>query len=581
MAFSDDNNTSRSSRSSRRESERLPGRGGERGSYRSSARSSSRSAERGARGADRGASHAAAHASRRTVNAAQSRKTSEQIRSNTYGTHHGASNGAVPGSAHRAASGVVPHVENMSRHSGNAAAANISSRRQAKRANRGYVDQITPTTMSGESVGANSRRMNRRNFGQEIQRKSSMKRAGFILVALLLIAGIGAAAAHFAFFASVDARLAAGSDDGLSASLTAQEQGQPFYTLLAADLNDINGNNNIDAMLLARFDQSTKQITLVAIPGNLKVATGDSQVSLSSVLASAGASSAVNAVSSLTGVKISHYLHIDKAGFVKIVDDLGGVSVSVKEVVDDPQAGSIYLSVGEQTLDGASAAVYLAAANYKKGVETQMACQLEFAQAFATRFFADDGGFVLDGKLDDLASHLVTDMSARELQYFLDELQGTNGSAIYVAQIEGSEQSSTAHGYTAKLFYPTASSVANLMAKVDEGSDPSVLTQQSQASSVDKESFEITVRNGSGMTGGATSLAQILTDAGFTVAETGNADSYVYTETLVIYLDPAYKEACEAVVQALGTGRVVNGINGYTFDTEVLVVLGSDWKPLS
>ena len=163
----------------------------------------------------------------------------------------------------------------------------------------------------------------------------------------------------------------------------------------------------------------------------------------------------------------------------------------------------------------------------------------------------------------------------------MDELQGTNGSAIYVAQIEGSEQSSTAHGYTAKLFYPTASSVTNLMAKVDEGSDPSVLTQQNQAASVDKGSFEITVRNGSGMTGGATSLAQILTDAGFTVAETGNADSYVYTETLVIYLDPAYKEACEAVVQALGTGRVVNGINGYTFDTEVLVVLGSDWKPLS
>ena len=83
------------------------------------------------------------------------------------------------------------------------------------------------------------------------------------------------------------------------------------------------------------------------------------------------------------------------------------------------------------------------------------------------------------------------------------------------------------------------------------------------------------------MTGGATTLAQILTDAGFTVAETGNADSYVYTETLVIYLDPEYKQACEAVVQALGIGRVVNGLNGYTFDTEVLVVLGSDWKPLS
>ena len=76
-------------------------------------------------------------------------------------------------------------------------------------------------------------------------------------------------------------------------------------------------------------------------------------------------------------------------------------------------------------------------------------------------------------------------------------------------------------------------------------------------------------------------LADILTNAGFVVAETGNADSYVYTETLVIYLDAAHEKDAEAVAQALGTGRVINGINGYTFDTEILVVLGADWKPLN
>ena len=487
----------------------------------------------------------------------------------------------LQGAPRHVTTGVTPHVEDLSRRSGNAMNAKRSARRNGKQSNRRYVNQIAPSTLSGESAGAYSRRMNRRDFGQEIRRKSRLKRVGFILAALVLIVGIGAVAAYVAFFASVDAKLAAGSDSNLSAALTAPEQNQPFYVLLSADLNDTNGNNNIDALLLARVDQSAKHITLVAIPSNLVTTTGNSQATLSSLLTSSGASSVVNAVSSLTGVKIAHYLHIDKAGFVSIIDALGGVSVVVSEVVDDPAAGSIYLSAGEQVLNGASAAVYVAAHNYKNGAETQLACQLDFARALTTRFFSSTGGFVLEGKLDELASHVVTDLSARELQDYLNTLQGISGEELYTAQIEGYEQKSTQGNSTETLFYPTSSSVTSLMATVDAGNDPSVLQQQEETVSVDKESFEITVRNGSGMTGGATTLAQILTDAGFTVAETGNADSYVYTETLVIYLDPEYKQACEAVVQALGIGRVVNGLNGYTFDTEVLVVLGSDWKPLS
>ena len=468
----------------------------------------------------------------------------------------------------------------MSRRSGNAAAAGISNPRNAKRANRGYVHQIAPNTTSGESAGAYSRRMNQRDFSQEVRRKSRVKSVLFVLLALILVLGIAAGAAYFAFFASVDSKLSAGSDEKLKSTLVSAEQGQAFYTLLCADLNDTNGSNNIDAALLVRYDQTANRVTLVAIPGITRVTTSNSDVTLSSVLASGGASSVVSAVATLAGVDISHYVHIDKTGFSQIVNDLGGITLTVDEVVDDPTAGSIYLSPGEQTLNGQAAAVYLAASNYKDGTETQLSCQLSFARALATSFFSSNS-FSLESNLDQLSSHLVTDFTARELQDYLDKLQGITQENIYTAQVQGTTQTSTDHGTTTTLFYLTSSNVTAIMEKVEAGEDPSVLQQQEQNISVDKESFEITVRNGSGITGGATSLAQILTDAGYTVAETGNADSYVYTETLVIYLDSEYKEACEAVVQSLGIGRVVNGVNGYTFDTEVLVVLGSDWKPLS
>ena len=101
------------------------------------------------------------------------------------------------------------------------------------------------------------------------------------------------------------------------------------------------------------------------------------------------------------------------------------------------------------------------------------------------------------------------------------------------------------------------------------------------APQVDPGSFTITVRNGSGVTGGASQIADALKDRGFDVTETGNTDTYAYDETLVVYNDDAYEAAAETVVSSLGMGRTVAGAGFYTFDTDVLVVLGKDWKPTS
>ena len=76
-------------------------------------------------------------------------------------------------------------------------------------------------------------------------------------------------------------------------------------------------------------------------------------------------------------------------------------------------------------------------------------------------------------------------------------------------------------------------------------------------------------------------IADALKDRGFDVTETGNTDTYVYDETLVVYNDDAFEAAAETVVASLGLGRTVPGAGFYTFDTDVLVVLGKDWKPTS
>ena len=41
------------------------------------------------------------------------------------------------------------------------------------------------------------------------------------------------------------------------------------------------------------------------------------------------------------------------------------------------------------------------------------------------------------------------------------------------------------------------------------------------------------------------------------------------------------KAAAQTVLNAMGVGRLVANSGSYSFDTDVLVILGKDWKPTS
>ena len=85
---------------------------------------------------------------------ARAKLTSHRMRSATVGTH-------------------VPR--RSSRHM-NGEAVGFSSPRKRKRAARGIVETILPVTSSGESSSQYARRVSRREFAQDIQRKARIRR---------------------------------------------------------------------------------------------------------------------------------------------------------------------------------------------------------------------------------------------------------------------------------------------------------------------------------------------------------------------------------------------------------------------
>lgn len=95
--------------------------------------------------------------------------------------------------------------------------------------------------------------------------------------------------------------------------------------------------------------------------------------------------------------------------------------------------------------------------------------------------------------------------------------------------------------------------------------------------SVNKEAYEITILNGSGIAGEAANVQELLEDDDFVVAEIGNADSADYLDTQILAQDDVDEEFLDMLLEALeerGPTEIDDAPSDQTED--VVVIVGSE-----
>ena len=102
-------------------------------------------------------------------------------------------------------------------------------------------------------------------------------------------------------------------------------------------------------------------------------------------------------------------------------------------------------------------------------------------------------------------------------------------------------------------------------------------SSSSSSSSASLSGVHISVKNGSGIAGCANEAAAKLTPDG-AIVETGNADDFNYSQTLIIYEDSSQSEEAQKIADLLGVGQVKQNDGTYAFSGDFLVVVGSDWS---
>ena len=99
----------------------------------------------------------------------------------------------------------------------------------------------------------------------------------------------------------------------------------------------------------------------------------------------------------------------------------------------------------------------------------------------------------------------------------------------------------------------------------------------SGGSAEDLSDVMVEVRNGSGIAGVAADASSVLTNEGYNVTTVGDAESYDYTQTIVVYNPDGDAATAQAIAQSLGGAQVVKNDGVYNVDGTYLVVVGGDY----
>lgn len=446
------------------------------------------------------------------------------------------------------------------------------SRRAYKPGEIGYV---RPQTTSGETPSDYSRRAQRKARSQRPPLDIPIRTIITVVLLVVVTIGVAAGVASCVFQGSVNSRMTL-QDSTVSEALSAPEHAEDaYYMLFAGSFDEEQDQDFADILMLVRVDAQQGKATIVSIPSNLIWTLSDgSNGFIGNELAIGGNAGLVRTVSNLAGVKIAHFATTDATGFASLVDALGGIDVNLPEEVDDPEAGSIYIPAGTQTLNGAQALVVCKAKNYLGSYEVRSANQMKVLTALVQKAASGEGLGAQQSTLDAVAGTFRTDLSASDALNLLGHF-GAASENTQMARVPGYS------GYEGgELQYSLAPNAwKNMMEKVNNGGDPNEKSEAVQ--SVDPSKYTLTVKNGAGVAGMATEAADILEGLGYKVKETGNTDQFAYNETLVVYKDEKNAAAAEAIADSLGVGRPVDAGIYYDFKTDLMVIVGQDWKPRS
>jgi len=359
--------------------------------------------------------------------------------------------------------------------------------------------------------------------------------------------------------------------------------------------------DNTDTIMLVHISPGRHLVTVLSIPRDTMVpmyacpsgpgytgqqADPNSEVIINSLLQIGGPVCLWKTVEQQTGIRIDHIIGIGMLGFVKVVDDLGGVNVCVPFNVHDPVSG-MNLSAGEHHINGVQAlAFWRTREDIGTGSDLQRIQRDQFMSAQLVKGVLSSGllnnPFRLLTVVSDAAASMTTDngMTVSDLVEIGESLR--NLSSKDVQFLTAPNQPWPADISRVQFAQPQAgevfSAIAHDVTVPRVSTTPAPPTSSAPLLTTSPSNVKVQVLNGSGVTGVAAQAATGLTSRGFDVTGTGNAASFGYTSSVIEYPSTADLAAVNTLQKELTD--VTDLLDASLAPGTVELILGSDFTGL-
>jgi LCP family protein required for cell wall assembly len=335
-------------------------------------------------------------------------------------------------------------------------------------------------------------------------------------------------------------------------------------------------SNNTDTIMLVHISPGRHQVTVISIPRDTMVpvyqcggvpghsgqqANPAGAVQINSLLQIGGPTCLWKTVEQLTGVRIDHFIGIGMLGFVKVVNDLGGVNVCVPFKVNDPVSG-LNLKSGEQHITGIQAlAFWRTREAMGDGSDLQRIQRDQFMSAQVVKGVLHSGLLSNPIRLlrvvSDAAASMTTDagMTVSDLVGIGQSFRSLSGQNVQFITAPNEPWRQNAN--RVQLMQPQASQVFAAIArdmtvpKVSTTPPASAGSGGAQVLTTSPGNVKVEVLNGSGVTRAASEAAAGLTSRGFDVTGTGDAPNFAYTKSVIEYSSAADMAAVNTLKKEL------------------------------
>lgn len=360
-----------------------------------------------------------------------------------------------------------------------------------------------------------------------------------------------------------------------------------------------------DSIIVVSVDPSGGPISMLSVPRDLYVpiATyGENRINTAYFLGEVkdypggGPALLRTTLEQTLGIPIDYYVSVDFDGFRELIDEIGGVSISVETDIYDPEfpdgnGGTMVISIpaGEYTMDGELALQY-ARSRHTTSDFDRAARQQRLLLAIRDAVLVRESMPSLLTKLPviygTLSQSVRTDMS-------LDDLINLTrlASTLDLKDVQGAVIDSTMttryitdEGWDVLL--PIPEKIHPVVQRLFT-SAPAALSGASAADSVAvsdqvaAEAASVVLVNGSGQAGLAEAAAAYLRAQGVPIRQAVELDRGDYANTVIV----SYREVpatVAALVAALGVGsesvRMSAAANTNSENADVKVILGQDFR---